>query len=61
MQTYERNLQERESKIREIARTHDFSGYDHSPLEDSKAAEFVDKLHELIRRAEGNLRRVKVS
>ena len=60
-QAYERNLADRETKIREIARTHDFSGYDYSPLEDSKAAEFVDKLHELIRRAEGSLRKVKVS
>ncbi|ORX37164.1 hypothetical protein BD324DRAFT_625039 [Kockovaella imperatae] len=56
---YERNVKERESAIRQAAKTHDFAGYDYSPLEESKVVEFVDKLHELVRRAESDLKKLQ--
>jgi DNA repair protein RAD50 len=59
-QNFERNVRERESAIREVAKTHNFAGYDYSPLEDAKIVEFVDKLHDLVRRAEADLRKLQV-
>ncbi|GFZ50594.1 Hydrolase acting on acid anhydrides [Saitozyma sp. JCM 24511] len=56
---FERNVRERESAIREVAKTHNFAGYDYSPLEDAKIVEFVDKLHDLVRRAEADLRKLQ--
>lgn len=60
-QAYERNLKDRESAVREVAKTHNFGGYDYSPLEDNKIVEFVDKLHELVRKAEADLKKLQVS
>nr|XP_018262086.1 DNA repair protein RAD50 [Kwoniella dejecticola CBS 10117]OBR84244.1 DNA repair protein RAD50 [Kwoniella dejecticola CBS 10117] len=57
--TYQKNLREREAVIREVAKTHDFAGYDYSPLEDHKVLEFVDKLHELVRKAENDLKKLQ--
>ena len=61
MQAYDKNIGERESSVREVAKTHDLAGYDYSPLEESKVVEFLDKLHELVRRAEADLKRLQVS
>lgn len=47
--------------MREIAKQHNFAGYDYSPLEDAKIAEFVEKLHDLVRKAEGDLKKLQVS
>lgn len=52
-------MKDRESAIREIAKTHNFSGFDYSPLEDDKVADFIDKLHELVRKAESDLKRIQ--
>lgn len=46
--------------MREAAKTHNFAGYDYSPLEEGKVLEFVDKVHELVRRAESDLKRLQV-
>ncbi|OCF56822.1 DNA repair protein RAD50 [Kwoniella mangroviensis CBS 10435] len=56
---YEKNLREREAVIREVAKTHDFPGYDYSPLEDHKIMEFVEKMHELVRKAENDLKKLQ--
>ncbi|WVR06574.1 hypothetical protein IAU60_003606 [Kwoniella sp. DSM 27419] len=56
---YERNLREREAAIREVAKTHNFAGYDYSPLEDHKVMEFVEKMHELVRKAENDLKKLQ--
>ncbi|KAK4689016.1 DNA repair protein RAD50, partial [Tremellales sp. Uapishka_1] len=56
---YERNLKEREAAVREAAQTHNFAGYDYSPLEEAKIVDFVDKLHELVRRADSDLKRLQ--
>lgn len=60
-QAYERNLKVREAVVREAAKAHDFAGYDYSPLEESKVAEFLDKLFELVRRAESDYKKLQVS
>ncbi|OWZ73899.1 hypothetical protein AYX14_00623 [Cryptococcus neoformans] len=59
-QTYERNLREREAAIRQIAKAHDLVGYDYSPLEDSKVAEFVDKIYDMVRKAESDLKKLQM-
>nr|XP_031864453.1 uncharacterized protein CI109_000367 [Kwoniella shandongensis]KAA5531525.1 hypothetical protein CI109_000367 [Kwoniella shandongensis] len=58
---YERNVKERESAIREVAKTHNFAGYDYSPLEDHKIAEFVEKMHDLVRKAENDLKKLQAA
>ncbi|WVQ73482.1 hypothetical protein IAR50_003054 [Cryptococcus sp. DSM 104548] len=58
-QMYERNLKEREAVIRQVARNHGLSGYNHSPLEDWKVDEFVDKISEMVRSAENDLRKLQ--
>ena len=60
-QSYERNVREREAAVREASKQHNFSGYDYSPLEEAKIVEFVDKLHEMVRKAESDLRKLQVS
>lgn len=60
VKAYERNLREREAAIRQIAKTHDLVGYDYSPLEDSKVAEFVNKIYEMVRKAENDLKKLQV-
>nr|XP_019013012.1 DNA repair protein RAD50 [Kwoniella pini CBS 10737]OCF51793.1 DNA repair protein RAD50 [Kwoniella pini CBS 10737] len=57
--TYQKNLREREAVIREVAKTHNFAGYDYSPLEDHKVLEFVEKMHELVRKAENDLKKLQ--
>jgi DNA repair protein RAD50 len=47
--------------VREAAKNHNYAGYDYSPLEEAKIVEFVDKLHELVRRAESDLKKLQVS
>lgn len=59
-QAYNRNVKAREEAVREAARAHDYQGYDYSPLEESKIVEFMDKLQELIRKAEADLKRIQV-
>ena len=54
-------MKEREAAVREASKTHNFAGYDYSPLEESKVVEFVDKLHELVRRAEADYKRLQAS
>lgn len=56
---YERNVRERESTVRELANTHNYPGYDYSPLEEDKIVDFVDKLHELVRKSEADLKKVQ--
>jgi DNA repair protein RAD50 len=46
--------------VREAANAHDFAGYDYSPLEEAKILDFIDKLHELVRRAESDLKKLQV-
>lgn len=60
-QAYERNLKDREAAVKEAANAHDFSGYDYSPLEEAKVIDFIDKLHELVRKAESDLKKLQVS
>jgi DNA repair protein RAD50 len=60
-EAYERNVKEREAAVKEAANAHDFSGYDYSPLEEAKVTEFIDKLHELVRKAESDLKKLQVS
>lgn len=60
VKAYERNLREREAAIRQIAKAHDLVGYDYSPLEDSKVAEFVNKIYEMVRKAENDLKKLQV-
>jgi DNA repair protein RAD50 len=57
-QTYERNVKEREAAISEVARSQNFPGYDYSPLEDHKVDEFMDRLHELVRKADTDYNRL---
>lgn len=57
---YERNVRERESTVRDLANTHNYPGYDYSPLEETKIVDFLDKLHELVRKAESDLKKVQV-
>jgi len=59
-QNYQRNLREREAAVKEAAKTHNYAGYDYSPLEEHKVVEFVDKLHELVKRAEADYKRLQV-
>lgn len=47
--------------MREVAKAHNFGGFDYSPLEDSKIVEFVEKLHDLVRQAEAELKKLGVS
>jgi len=47
--------------VREAAKTHNFAGYDYSPLEEAKVAEFVEKLNELVSRADADLGRLQVN
>ena len=56
---YEKNLRERDSAVREAANLHDFAGYDYSPLEEAKVVEFVDKLHEVVRRSESDFKKLQ--
>jgi DNA repair protein RAD50 len=58
-QIYERTVKEREAAIREVAKNQNFSGYDYSPLEEQKIEEFMDRLHELVRKAEMDLKRIQ--
>lgn len=60
VKAYERNLREREAVIRQIAKAHNLVGYDYSPLEDSKVAEFVNKIYEMVRKAENDLKKLQV-
>lgn len=60
-EAYERNVKEREAAVKEAANAHDFSAYDYSPLEEAKVTEFIDKLHELVRKAESDLKKLQVS
>lgn len=54
-------MRDRESAVKEAANAHDFDGYDYSPLEEAKILEFIDKLHELVRKAESDLKKLQVS
>ena len=47
--------------MKEAANAHDFAGYDYSPLEDGKIVDFIDKLNELVRKAESDLKKLQVS
>ena len=60
VQNYQRNLREREAAVKEAAKTHNYAGYDYSPLEEHKIVDFVDKLHELVKRAEADTKRLQV-
>jgi DNA repair protein RAD50 len=60
-QAYERNLKDREAAVKEAANSHDFAGYDYSPLEEAKIVDFIDKLNELVRKAESDLKKLQVS
>ena len=42
-----------------MAKQHNFSGFDYSPLDDTKVADFIDKLRELVRKAESDLKRMQ--
>ncbi|RXK35035.1 hypothetical protein M231_07713 [Tremella mesenterica] len=57
---YERNLKERELAVREAAKIHNYAGYDYSPLEENKIVEFIDILHDLVRRAETEQKKVQM-
>jgi DNA repair protein RAD50 len=46
--------------VKEVAGSHNMSGYDSSPLEENKITEFVDRLHEMVRRAESDLKKLTV-
>lgn len=46
--------------MKEAAKTHNYAGYEQSPLEEAKVVDFIDKLHELVRRAESDHKKVKV-
>lgn len=46
--------------MKEVANAHNISGYDNSPLEESKIVEFVDRLHEMVRRAESDMKKMQV-
>ncbi|WVQ84355.1 hypothetical protein IAT38_006507 [Cryptococcus sp. DSM 104549] len=56
---YEKNLKDREAAIRKVAKEHDIVGYDASPLEDHKVAEFVDLVEGMVRQAENDLRNLR--
>jgi len=47
--------------VKEAANAHDFAGYDYSPLEEGKIVDFIDKLNELVRKAESDLKKLQVS
>lgn len=53
-------MRDRENTIREAAKTHNLAGYDYSPIEEAKVAEFIEKLGELVSRADSDLRRLQV-
>ncbi|EKC98002.1 hypothetical protein A1Q2_07799 [Trichosporon asahii var. asahii CBS 8904] len=55
-----RNVKEREAVVRNLAKQHNFSGFDYSPLEDTKVADFIEKLQELVRKAESDLKRIQM-
>lgn len=54
-------MRERENKVRELSKTFNFPGYDYSPLEEAKVIDLVDKLQEIVRKAESDLKRLQVS
>ncbi|ORY30598.1 hypothetical protein BCR39DRAFT_529095 [Naematelia encephala] len=56
---FEKNVREREAAVREAAKTYNYAGYDYSPLEEPKVIEFIDKLHELVRKAEADLKKLQ--
>jgi DNA repair protein RAD50 len=47
--------------VKEAADAHDFAGYDYSPLEDAKIVDFIDKLNELVKKAESDLKKLQAS
>jgi len=47
--------------VKEAANAHDFAGYDYSPLEEAKIVDFIDKLNELVRKAESDLKKLQAS
>lgn len=53
-------MKEREAAVRNLAKQHNFSGFDYSPLEDTKVADFIEKLQELVRKAESDLKRIQM-
>lgn len=53
-------MREREAAVRELSKTFNIPGYDYSPLEEAKVADFVDRLQELVRKAEADLKRLQV-
>ncbi|GMK53777.1 hypothetical protein CspeluHIS016_0103630 [Cutaneotrichosporon spelunceum] len=59
IETYERNIREREASVRELSKTFNIPGYDYSSLEDAKVMDFVDRLQEMLRKAEADLKRLQ--
>lgn len=59
-QSHERHVKERESAVKEAAKSWNMAGYDYSPLEESKIATFVERLQEMVRKAESDMKRLQV-
>lgn len=57
---HEQHLRDREKAVHEVAKAHNIPGFDYSPLEDTKVAEFVERFQDLIRKAESDLKRIQV-
>lgn len=60
-QAQEQRIADREELIREISAKHQLKGYDHSPLEREKVAEFVTKIGDLRRRQNAETDKLQVS
>jgi DNA repair protein RAD50 len=61
LQRYEEDLKAREVAVKDVAKEHNIAGYDVSPLSETRISEFVDKFHEHVRRADVDLKRIRVS
>lgn len=60
-QSHERHVREREVAVKEAAKTWDLPGYDYSAIEESKITAFVDRVQEMVRKAESDAKRLHVS
>ena len=59
-QQHERNIEERDNKIRAIAKSFDIQGYESGPLDREKILRFISQLDDLKRKRDNELDAIKV-
>ncbi|WVO14305.1 hypothetical protein L204_101937 [Cryptococcus depauperatus] len=55
---YERNVKERELAMKKVAKELDLAEYNNFPLPNSEVEKFVDMLHDFVRKAENDLKKL---